>query len=34
MEVTTCEALEIAVSWLVPGFVLSSVFWLFVPFLR
>jgi len=34
VEVTTREALEIAVSWLVPGFVLSSVFRLFVPFLR
>ncbi len=34
MEVTTREALEIAVSWLVPGFILSVVFRLFVPFLR
>jgi len=34
VEVTTREALEIAVSWLVPGFILSVVFRLFVPFLR
>ena len=34
MEVTPREALEIAVSWLVPGFVLSTTFRLFVPFLR
>lgn len=34
MNVTTREALEIAISWLVPGFILSSAFRLFVPFLR
>ncbi len=34
MEVTTREALEIAVSWVVPGFILSVIFRLFVPFLR
>jgi hypothetical protein len=34
MEVTTREALEIAVSWVVPSFILSVIFRLFVPFLR
>lgn len=34
MNITTREALEIAMSWLVPGFILSTVFRLFVPFLR
>ena len=34
MEVTTREALEIAVSWLVPGFILSNTIRLLVPFIR
>lgn len=33
-NITTREALEIAMSWLVPGFILSTVLRLFVPFLR
>jgi len=34
MDITTREALEIATSWLVPGFVVLIVLRIFVPFLR
>jgi hypothetical protein len=34
MNIETREALEVAISWLVPGFVLSAVLRKFIPFLR